>query len=85
MLLSQPLFSLLSFLEVPTTLYRINEPLKGRAVNVLTNGDIPSRSVTCCLERDVYAGEELFIDYGLSYDRSMYRPPPSPPPSVRHE
>jgi hypothetical protein len=80
MLLSRQLFSLLSFLKVPTTLCRINEPPKGRDVNVVTNEDVPSRSVTFCLERDVYAGEELFIDYGLSYDRSRYRPASSPPP-----
>jgi hypothetical protein len=83
--LSQQLFSsLLSFLQAPTTLCRINEPPKGRDVNVVTNEDIPSRSVTFVLERDVYAGEELFIDYGLSYDRSMYCPssPPPPPPVV---
>jgi hypothetical protein len=81
--LSQQLFSLLlSFLQVPTTLCRINEPPKGRDVNVVTNEDIPSRCVTFRLERDVYADEELFIDYGLSYDRSMYSPssPPSYPP-----
>jgi hypothetical protein len=83
MLLSQQLFSLLPFLQVPTTLCRINEPPKGRDVNVVTNEDIPSRSVTFSLERDVYAGEELFIDYGLSYDRSMYRP--ASPPSVSDE
>mmetsp|Transcript_41292 Transcript_41292/g.98877 ORF Transcript_41292/g.98877 Transcript_41292/m.98877 type:complete len:287 (-) Transcript_41292:1880-2740(-) len=64
--------TLLSFLSVPTTLCRINEPPKGRDVNVVTEEDRQTRTVTFILERDVYEGEELFIDYGLSYDRSMY-------------
>ena len=64
--------TLLSFLSVPTTLCRINEPPKGRDVNVITEEDRQARTVTFILERDVYEGEELFIDYGLSYDRSMY-------------
>ena len=62
----------LTFLTVPTTLCRINEPPKGRDVNVVTNEDRDARTVTFSLERDVYEGEELYIDYGLSYDRSMY-------------
>lgn len=71
--LSQLFFnSVLSFVKVPTTLCRINEPPKGRDVNVCTDEDRGSRTVTFILERDVYEGEELFIDYGLSYDRSMY-------------
>lgn len=57
---------------VPTLLCRINEPPKGRDVNVVTNEDRQTRTVTFSLERDVYEGEELFIDYGLSYDRSQY-------------
>lgn len=73
--LSIPLFqTLLGFLRVTTTLCRINEPPKGKDVNVVTNEDLQSRTVTFALERDVYAGEELFIDYGLSYDRSQYGP-----------
>lgn len=71
--LSQAFFnSVLSFVQVPTTLCRINEPPKGRDVNVVTEEDRESRTVVFKLERDVYEGEELFIDYGLSYDRSRY-------------
>eukprot|EP00980_Cylindrotheca_fusiformis_P004666 scaffold992_cov116-Cylindrotheca_fusiformis.AAC.1 len=71
--LSQLFFgSVFSFAKVPTTLCRINEPPKGRDVNVITSEDRDSRTVTFVLERDVYEGEELYIDYGLSYDRSMY-------------
>ena len=57
---------------VPTILCRINEPPIGRDVNVVTDEDRDQRQVTFVLERDVFAGEEFFIDYGLSYDRSMY-------------
>ena len=71
--LSVPLFqTLLSFGRVPTMLCRINEPPKGRDVNVVTDEDRQARKVTFTLERDVYEGEELYIDYGLSYDRSRY-------------
>lgn len=64
--------TLFRFMSVPTTLCRINEPPKGRDVNVITEEDLNARTVTFVLERDVYEGEELYIDYGLSYDRSMY-------------
>ena len=69
--LSMELHKLLN-LQVPTTLCRINEPPLGRDVNVVTDEDREKRQVVFSLERDVYAGEEIFIDYGLSYDRSMY-------------
>lgn len=64
--------TLLSWMTVPTTLCRINEPPLGQDVNVVTQEDLAARCVTFTLERDVFPGEELFIDYGLSYDRSMY-------------
>jgi hypothetical protein len=57
---------------VPTTLCRINEPPLGKDVNVVTTENREKRQVTFEVERNVYAGEELYIDYGLSYDRSMY-------------
>ena len=60
------------FRTVPTTLCRINEPPKGKDVNVVTDEDLDKRVVVFSLERDVCRGEELFIDYGFSYDRSMY-------------
>jgi hypothetical protein len=59
-------------LQAPTTLCRINEPPLGRDVNVVTDEDRNKRQVVFLLERDVFAGEEFFIDYGLSYDRSRY-------------
>ena len=84
---SQPgsvvLFNVLSLLGlwrgVPTALCRINEPPKGGDVNVVTEEDLESRTVTFALERDVYAGEELHIDYGLTYDRSGYGGNPGRP------
>jgi hypothetical protein len=64
--------TLLQWMTVPTTLCRINEPPRGKDVNVVTEEDLSRRCVTFSLERDVNPGEELFIDYGLSYDRSLY-------------
>ena len=58
--------------SVPNTLCRINEPPKGKDVNVITEENLKDRTVTFVLWRNVYAGEELFMDYGLSYDRSGY-------------
>jgi len=77
---SQPLsvffFDVLSLLGlwkgVSTALCRINEPPKGRDVNVVTEENLETRTVTFALERDVFEGEELHIDYGLTYDRSGY-------------
>jgi hypothetical protein len=57
---------------IPTTLCRINEPPKGMDINVITNENLADRTVTFVLERNVVAGEELFMDYGLTYDRSGY-------------
>jgi hypothetical protein len=65
--------TLLFWLSVPTTLCRINEPPIGKDVNVITDEDLDRRCVTFLLERDVVPGEELFVDYGLTYDRSMYQ------------
>jgi hypothetical protein len=56
-----------------TVLCRINEPPKGYDVNVYTVEDCQRRTVTFITERTIYQHEELFIDYGLQYDRSNYR------------
>lgn len=56
----------------PTTLCRINEPPLGRDVNVVTEENRDQRIVVLRLERNVMAGEELFMDYGPQYDRSGY-------------
>jgi hypothetical protein len=60
------------FQGVPTTLCRINEPPRGRDVQVITQENLVDRTVTMILERDAMAGEELYMDYGLYYDRSRY-------------
>lgn len=64
--------TLSSIWNVSTALCRINEPPKGYDVNVITIEDRSKRIVTLVLERDVVVGEELYMDYGLTYDRSMY-------------
>jgi len=55
---------------VPTTLALINEPCPGLDVNVDTFEQ--GLELTFVLNRDVAAGEELFLDYGPMYDRSSY-------------
>jgi len=57
---------------VSTALSRVNEPPRGRDINVITEENLEERTVSFVLERNVYAGEELFMDYGISYDRTAY-------------
>ena len=64
--------TLLSSFQVPTMLCRINEPPVGRDRNVCTEEELDKRIVKFVTERTVFAGEEFFIDYGLTYDRSGY-------------
>lgn len=68
--------TILPFWTVPTDLCRINEPPKGFDRNVLTDENLEQRTVTFSVERDILPGEELFVDYGPTYDRSGYGPPP---------
>lgn len=64
---------LLRFISVPTLLARINEPpIGGGGCNVRVTENLDSREVVFELSRDVVEGEELFMDYGLTYDRSSY-------------
>lgn len=59
--------------SVPTLLARINEPpIGGTGCNVRSEENLNTREVAFELSRDVVEGEELFMDYGLSYDRSDY-------------
>eukprot|EP00884_Botryococcus_braunii_P014029 jgi/Botrbrau1/22627/Bobra.176_1s0054.1 len=65
----------LPWFAVDTSLARVNEPPIGFDVNVevVTEGDpLELRFVTL---REVVCGEEAFIDYGPSYDRSLYGQP----------
>ena len=65
--------NLLSGLATPTLLARINEPpIGGPGCNVFSREDLDSRTVTFYASVDIPAGTELFMDYGLSYDRSSY-------------
>ena len=65
--------TLLRFLAVDTALCRINEPPIGAGgCNVGARENLASREVVFTLVRDVSAGQELFLDYGLDYDRSSY-------------
>jgi len=64
---------LLSGLATPTLLARINEPvIGGPGCNVFSREDLESRSVTFYASVPIPAGTELFMDYGLTYDRSQY-------------
>jgi len=59
--------------KVPTLLARINEPpIGGGGCNVRSEENLKTREVVFSLSRDVYAGDELFMDYGLTYDRTGY-------------
>lgn len=64
--------TLLSSFQVSTMLCRINEPPVGLDRNVCTQEELDKRIVKFVTERTVFAGEEFFIDYGLTYDRSGY-------------
>ena len=65
--------TILSFMRVSTELTRINEPPVGfGGCNVSARENLDKREVVFTLCRDVVAGEELFLDYGLDYDRTGY-------------
>jgi hypothetical protein len=61
--------------QVDTTLSYVNEPsLQFRTnVRVEDDPDDPMVGLIFVSDRDIEAGEELFIDYGVSYDRSDYK------------
>lgn len=63
----------LKFLAKDTKLCRINEPPLGQTTNVRMEEYLKDRTVVISLVRDVSAGEELFADYGPTYDRSGYQ------------
>lgn len=67
--------SLLQLWRVSTVLCRINEPPIGvGGPNVSAKEKLDKREVVFELIQDVYAGQELYLDYGLDYDRSRYGP-----------
>ena len=74
--LSNIIFStILSFWKVNTALCRINEPPIGAGgCNVSAKERLETREVVFELIQDVVSGQELYLDYGLDYDRSRYGP-----------
>mmetsp|Transcript_691 Transcript_691/g.1432 ORF Transcript_691/g.1432 Transcript_691/m.1432 type:complete len:314 (-) Transcript_691:3400-4341(-) len=67
--------SVFSFWRKDTALARINEPPIGiGGCNVRSREDLEKREIVFELCRDVVGGEELFMDYGVGYDRSGYGP-----------
>mmetsp|Transcript_2425 Transcript_2425/g.7048 ORF Transcript_2425/g.7048 Transcript_2425/m.7048 type:complete len:291 (+) Transcript_2425:141-1013(+) len=66
--------NLLSGLALPTLLARINEPpIGGPGCNVFSREDLDSRTITFYASIPIPANCELFMDYGLTYDRTNYR------------
>ncbi|KAL4430122.1 hypothetical protein ABPG77_004904 [Micractinium sp. CCAP 211/92] len=64
----------LPWLPIDFSLAYINEPPKGAGGTNVTVEDDPSdpAGLLCVTARDIVAGEELFMDYGPTYDRSRY-------------
>jgi hypothetical protein len=56
--------------KVDTTMARVNEPGPGSDCNIITKVTVDK--VEFVAERDIFAGEELYLDYGNFYDRSGY-------------
>ena len=61
-------------LPVDVSLAYINEPPMDAGGTNVTVEDDPSddSGLICVAARDIEAGEELFMDYGVTYDRSTY-------------
>jgi len=57
-------------IKVDTTMARVNEPPRGMDVNAYTK--VIGTTVEVISERDIFAGEEIFLDYGFKYDRADY-------------
>ena len=61
----------LPWFSIDPSMAYVNEPARGSSVNVETadglDGDVVFRAVS-----DLRKGEELYIDYGSTYDRSSY-------------
>ena len=55
-----------------TMLARVNEPPPMSDCNIYVVEDVKQRKVTFLTSRDIVSGEELFLDYGKTYDRTMY-------------
>lgn len=55
----------------PTLLALVNEPPAGVDVNLVP--EVTDTRVAFVADRDIFQGEELFIDYGPMYSRKHYR------------
>ena len=64
----------LPWLAVDCTLAYMNEPPKGAGGTNVSVEDHPEDDcgLLCVAARDIAPGEELFMDYGTTYDRSGY-------------
>eukprot|EP00816_Leptocylindrus_hargravesii_P004359 CAMPEP_0196812024 /NCGR_PEP_ID=MMETSP1362-20130617/20192_1 /TAXON_ID=163516 /ORGANISM="Leptocylindrus danicus, Strain CCMP1856" /LENGTH=256 /DNA_ID=CAMNT_0042187439 /DNA_START=95 /DNA_END=862 /DNA_ORIENTATION=+ len=68
--LSELILSRIYSQPVSTKLARINEPPLGLDCNVCSVEDGDKQEVRFITRRDVFEGEEFFLDYGSLYDRS---------------
>ena len=57
------LFSFGGLVKIPTLLGLVNEPPVGVDVNIIAV--VTEKEVIYKAERDIYQGEELFVDYGM--------------------
>lgn len=51
----------------------VNEPPTGQAVNVKIVDGVNDLDLMFTATRDIPAGSEVFLDYGKTYDRSLYK------------
>ena len=56
-----------------TTMAYMNEPPSGFQTNVSFEDGKDDLDILFIANRDISASEELFVDYGVKYDRSGYR------------
>ena len=83
--LPEYLFFLGGLIRKPTLLALVNEPPVGVDVNL--SAVVSDTGVAYRAERNIYQGEELFVDYGPTYDRCVPRDggggrPLSEPPTL---
>jgi hypothetical protein len=64
-------YNYFGLIKIPTTMSRINEPPLGKDCNAYSR-DESGYEVQIVAERNIFPGDEIFIDYGRGYDRSEY-------------
>ena len=60
------------WLTVDPLLAYVNEPPPGYTTNVTVEDGLDDREICFVASTDISLDEELFIDYGFTYDRSGY-------------